>query len=119
MLPMAAGFLLHLNIVFIQGSGPINVIILTLVGVSILPYAVCAVLLFRFRRDFEAFFGSLFPLMLDIGVYYSVYVDPSHTHAALLYTVAWKGSLFALFPAGLIVGWLASRFVGWRRTNAS
>ena len=119
LLPILAALFLYLNIVLFQTSGPINLAILMLLGVLILPYVLCAVLLFSYQRNFEAFFGSILPLIADIGVYYSVFIDPSHTHASLLYIVTWKVRLFVLLPAGLIIGWVASKLVSRHRENAS
>lgn len=117
--PIAAGLLLHLSTALFQSADSTDSFVLGLFGFASLPYLICVLLLTKFGRDFEAFSGAALPLVFDLAVYYSVFVNPSHTHAALNLLAAPFVSLFVLLPAGLFVGWGVSKIVVRYRANAS
>ncbi len=76
---------------------------------AMLPYALCVAVLAKSRSALPATLGALVALAWDIRTYYSVFVHPTSSTAALAMIVMplWNTLLFV--PAAMLVAWLPMR----------
>jgi hypothetical protein len=76
---------------------------------SLVPYAVCSLVLVIARSGFPAALGVSVALLLDLIAHYAVFVNPQSSTAALALVAIplWSALLFS--PAVMLVGWLAVR----------
>lgn len=77
---------------------------------ALVPYAAGAILLLLFKRPHAAAGAMILPALLDIGTFYSVFIDPRGSTAALglIFVPLWNIGIFA--PIGAAIGW----WVGYR-----
>jgi hypothetical protein len=106
---IAAGMLLHTYTGFFKTSGEIDLFSLKITGFSWLPYLVCLVLAIAIRNPLIPLCGAILPLILDLMMYYSVFIHPTSSTAAigLLFMPLWNLVLF--MPIGLLAGFLIVR----------
>lgn len=76
---------------------------------SLVPYAVCSLVLLRARSGIPAALGVSVALLLDLIAHYDVFVNPQSSTAALALVAIplWSALLFS--PAVMLVGWLVVR----------
>jgi hypothetical protein len=77
---------------------------------SLSPYLVGAILLFLFKRLHAAAGAVLLPALLDAGSFYSAFVDPEGSTAALGVFFVSLLNIGVLVPIGAAIGW----WVGYR-----
>ncbi len=80
-----------------------------LLAASALPYALCLALLIWTRSVGSALGGTFAIVLLDAWMYWSVFIAPRGSTAALglLFAPLWK--LFILLPLGAAVGFVVER----------
>lgn len=80
---------------------------------SMLPYALCLIVLLRSRSGVPAALGAGVALALDLFAHYDVFVHPTGSTAALalIFVPLWSALIFA--PVAMLVAWLFVR----RRVN--
>jgi len=73
------------------------------------PYLAGAIMLFLFKRPHATAGALLIPAILDAGNYYSVFIHPTSSTAALgmLFVPLWNLLLFV--PLGGAIGWWIGR----------
>lgn len=106
---IAFGLLLHAFVgLFKSEAGP-NTFSLGLMVWSWLPYLVGLTLLIWLRNSIIPLAGIIGPLILDLVNYYSVFIAPGSSTAALglLWMPLWN--LVIVEPVGLLIGWLLSK----------
>jgi hypothetical protein len=103
------GILLHAYISFFEASGGPNAFTLGLLAWSSLPYAICLLIAFAIDRPFLGFCGATVALLADLGTYYSVFVSPTSSAAAISVLFAPMVSLVVWVPVGVLVGFLLGR----------
>ena len=76
---------------------------------SIAPYLIAASLVWFFRRPHAGLGAVTMPPFLDAGMFYSVFIHPSSSTAALglLFMPLWN--LFVFLPLGALIGWWYGR----------
>ena len=76
------------------------------------PYLAGAIMLFLFKRPHATAGALLIPAILDAGNYYSVFIHPTSSTAALgmLFVPLWNLLLFV--PLGGAIGWWIGRRIG-------
>lgn len=76
---------------------------------SMLPYALCLIVLVRSRSGIPAALGAGVGLALDLYAHYAVFVHPTSSTAALalIFVPLWSALIFA--PAAMLVAWLFVR----------
>src|SRR3954471_22151226 len=77
---------------------------------SLSPYIVGAVLLFLFKRPHAAAGAVLLPAFLDAGSFYSAFINPEGSTAALGVFFVSLLNIGVLAPIGAAIGW----WVGYR-----
>jgi len=77
---------------------------------ALVPYAAGGILLFLFERPHAAAGAMILPALLDVGTFYSVFIAPRGSTAALglIFVPLWNIAIFA--PIGAAIGW----WVGYR-----
>jgi hypothetical protein len=77
---------------------------------ALVPYAASGILLFLFKRPHAAAGAMILPALLDVATFYSVFIDPRGSTAALglILVPLWNIAIFA--PIGAAIGW----WVGYR-----
>lgn len=96
--------LAHAVSLLAAADGPLNGFLVGLVAASVLPYGVCLVLL-KWRNNVGAALGAaLAAAVVDVAMYWSVFVQPKSSTAALglLFAPVWK--LAVALPVGGLVG---------------
>jgi hypothetical protein len=106
--------LLHVGSLFVAADGPVNGFLVGLLAASALPYLLCLAVL-KWARNVGAALGGLLAIALfDAWMYWSVFIAPRGSTAAvgLVFAPLWK--TFILLPIGafsgrIIEAWLARR----------
>src|SRR5262245_3901552 len=106
---IGCGVLLHAYTAFFKAEGPFSGFLLGLMLWSWLPYIGSAVLLLVWKNAHVAFGAALFALGADMVAFYSAFINPTSSTAALglLFMPLWNLLLFA--PVGALLGWLISK----------
>jgi hypothetical protein len=114
---VALGMLLHVYVAFFKSEGGASSFSMGLMVWSWLPYLVSALLFFVVRRTLIPLCGVVLALVIDALNYYSVFIIPQSSTAALglLWIPLWNLVLF--MPAGLLVGWVASKAKEHKTSN--
>jgi hypothetical protein len=76
---------------------------------SLSPYIVSALLCFAFRKPHAAAGALILPAILDAGAYYSAFVDPQGSTAALSLLVIPIWNILLFVPIGAAIGWWVGR----------
>jgi hypothetical protein len=115
LLIVAFGMLLHAYIAFFKAEGGASNFSMGLMVWSWLPYLVCALFFLVTRRPLIPLFGVVLPAIMDTLNFYSVFISPQSSTAALglLWMPLWNLVLF--MPVGLVIGWAIAR----RKTSNS
>lgn len=105
------GPLFHAYIALFKLDGGVSNFTLQLLAWSSLPYVVALLLVWRIRRPMIPLMGVIPPLVMDVANYYSVFIRPTSSTAAigLLWIPLWNLVLF--MPAGLFLGWAISNWI--------
>ena len=106
--------LVHVGSLFLAADGPVTGFLAGLLAASALPYLLCLGVL-KWTRSVGATLGGLLVIALfDVWMYWSVFVAPRGSTAAvgLVFAPLWK--TFVLLPIGAVIGrvieaWLARR----------
>ena len=109
---VAIGMLLHafISLVKANASGPAGLAFsVGLMLWSWLPYLLALLLLLWLRNPVMPLCGILGPFVLDMLVYYEVFIRPTSSTAAIALFFAPLWNLIILEPIGLLVGWP----IGW------
>jgi hypothetical protein len=108
-LVIGCGILLHAYTAFFKAAGPVNTFLLGLMLWSWLPYVGSAVLLRVSKSAHAALGAALFALGADVAAFYSAFIHPTSSTAALglLFMPLWNLLFFA--PVGALLGWLISK----------
>jgi hypothetical protein len=103
--------LIHVGSLLFAAEGPVDGFLVGLLGASALPYALCLALLKWTKSVGPALGGTLAIVLLDAWMYWSVFISPRGSTAALglLFAPLWK--LFILLPLGAAVGFAVERLV--------
>jgi hypothetical protein len=72
---------------------------------ALLPYVVGSVLHFYFRQSHAAVGALVIPIVMDIGTFYSVFISPQSSTAALALFFVPLWNVFIFVPLGGGVGW--------------
>lgn len=115
LIPIVAAVVLHASTAFYQSAGGLDAFTFGLLIFSLLPYLLC-LLLARKWNPVAALGGAVAALLLDAFMYYSVFVAPDSSTAALGLLVIPLVNLVAAVPVGLAVGYAVSR---WQRQSAA
>src|SRR5215470_6097444 len=108
-LPSLLAMSLHVVTFFKADGGP-SAFTVGLLLWSWLPYVFCLASALAFRSSLPAFLAGLFALSLDLVVFNSVFIHPTHSTAAIDLLFAPFANLI-LAPLGLLVGWGIARLV--------
>ena len=111
---IVAFVLVHVGSLFRAADGPVTGFLAGLLAASALPYLLCLGVL-KWTRSVGAALGGLLAIALfDVWMYWSVFVSPRGSTAAvgLVFAPLWK--TFILLPIGAVIGrvieaWLARR----------
>jgi hypothetical protein len=97
--------LLHLSTALLENSGPIDSFTLALLGKSLLPYGIAFIVMLPFRKPRIALGAIGAILVMDIWMYFNVFVAPLSSTAALglLFMPFWN--LVLVCPLGCLLGW--------------
>ena len=106
--------LVHVGSLFLATARPVNGFLVGLLAASTLPYLLCLGVL-KWTRSVGAALGGLLAIALfDAWMYWSVFIAPRGSTAAvgLVFAPLWK--TFLLLPIGAVIGrvieaWLARR----------
>jgi hypothetical protein len=109
LIAILAGFALHAYTMIFEGAGGPNAFGVGLMLFSWLPYIACAVLLALTRNALAAGCGAIMAVLFDLSIFYSVFIHPTSSTAALglLFAPLWNLLLFG--PLGAGIGWLIGR----------
>ena len=106
---IAAGATLHIYTAFVQASG-LNGFVLALLGLSLLPYIACAILVVIFRKYWPAAVAASLALAADLFTHYTVFVNPGSSTAAIGLLFMPILNLFFIVPvAAFVTGMLEKR----------
>jgi hypothetical protein len=72
---------------------------------SLSPYIVAGVLLFQFRLPHASAGALVLPIIMDTGTFYSVFISPEGSTAALGLLIMPLWNLIIFVPAGGLLGW--------------
>ena len=116
----ALGIALHAYIgLFKADDGP-SAFSLGLMVWSSIPYVACLVLAFYGRGNpLPAFLGGAAALCFDASVYYSVFVAPTSSTAALALLFAPVVNAAVLVPVGMLVGLGLGKWLGRNAREAA
>lgn len=73
--------------------------------ISISPYIVGTILLFIYKRSHAAAGAVLLPALLDAGAFYSAFINPENSTAALGIFFVSLLNIGVLVPVGAAIGW--------------
>ncbi len=105
--PSVAGILLQAYIWIIETAHPAKLFAVALFAFACVPYVICWLLTLAARRHpLLGFFGAIGALVGDAGVYYSVFVAPTSSTAAIGLLFFPLVDLLLLMPAGILVGYI-------------
>jgi hypothetical protein len=96
--------LLHVGSLFLAADGPVTGFLVGLLAASALPYLLCLGVL-QWTRSVGAALGGLLAIALfDAWMYWSVFIAPRGSTAAvgLVFAPLWK--TFILLPIGAVIG---------------
>ena len=103
--------LIHVGSLLLAAEGPVDGFLVGLLVASALPYALCLALL-RWKKSVgPALGGTIAIVLLDAWMYWSVFISPRGSTAALglLFAPLWK--LFMPLPLGAALGFAVERLV--------
>jgi hypothetical protein len=105
---LALGFGLHAYIAFFQSSGGADSFSLGLLAWSIVPYIVATALALISRSALVGVVPMALVLLIDVWIYYGVFINPKGSTAALalLWMPLWN--LILVVPIGVGAGWIWS-----------
>lgn len=112
------GFALHAYIVLFESDGGFNLWLAGLLLWSWLPYAVCLALARIGKRPLHGLLGAVAALVLDACLYYSVFVAPKGSTAALGLLFAPLVNLCVSVPVGVLAAFVIERIAGGPRAPA-
>jgi hypothetical protein len=108
-LTLATGCLLHAYTLTFKAEGGWSLFVLALFAFSLTPYAVSATLA-RFGRTVSCALGfAAGALVGDTITYYSVFIAPQSSTAALGLLVMPAWNLILLGPIGALISWASAR----------
>ncbi len=114
---ISLGVVLHLYTGFFRGDGGFDLFKAKLLFFSCVPYFICTIIVFLKKDDIIVLFGAGFPLVLDLFMHYSVFINPTSSTAALglLFMPIWNIVVF--MPLGFLFGFCLKRFVFKKELN--
>ena len=100
---------LHMVTAFVMSSGPVVTFALPLLAFSCLPYLAMFVLATALKRPIPGAAGAAAALIADAATFWSVFIQPKSSTAALglLFTPVWN--LLVIAPAAAAVAYLLTR----------
>jgi hypothetical protein len=106
---VALGMLLHAYIAFVKASSGALFFSIGLMIWSWLPYILALTLLLLLRNPIMPLIGVLGPLYFDMQSYYTAFIAPQSSTAALILLWVPLWNLIIIEPIGLLIGWP----IGW------
>lgn len=109
MIIIAIGILLHVYTYFFESQGGFGLFQIQMFLLSVMPYILCFLVWILKKNSVISFTGSIGPLLADLLIYYSVFINPQGSTAplALLWMPIWN--LLILMPTGLLIGYMIDR----------
>jgi hypothetical protein len=109
LIAILAGMALHAYTLMFESAGGVSSFGVQLMLFAWLPYVACAVILGHFRKVLVAACAAVAVLLFDFAMFYSVFIHPGGSTAALGLLFAPFWNLLVFGPLGAGVGWLISR----------
>jgi hypothetical protein len=109
--------LAHIGSLFLAADGPLDGFLIALLAASALPYLLCLGVLRWTGNPWAALGGLIAIAVFDLWMYWSVFIAPRGSTAAvgLIFAPVWK--LFILLPLGAVVGRALQAWRTRRRRN--